>query len=529
MILKEEDQGQWSIINTKIEHTFPLRDGNTTKARLAVLKTRKMDGQRFPIHYQEYGINGSQITTEQDVQMSRMLWEVHRSKLLPYELLRKMTEINKAQMTGNPEIIETAKSSCESYIHLGFVEDYEITLTSKNVQILRHLMKTKRAIIVICGTEAGTSIGTDQKEGAICQRKGTYIRIGMLEVRVEKKKSIIRDYKEFLIYNETIFYPIENQLQATAYRIYYYKYHPPLRERINGINKFQSIFNGQANKLREPLILNCQTFDRERESMYRTRPVSLIEECRSIMHANSYTPMRVGVTFTTRYQEANLAIYHQEYLVQGNQTDVTFPQYGDKVYGRNKELLSPLEYRYTDIRIKAYKAVVSTKILKTILGNTTNESTQRTTPGIKKIQRIKNKISKPIFVIIIAGTLATLVAIAGINLHLYYRRYQRRKRDYRKRKLTGGKTYTPPKGPQNLIQTEIEREIEENTQARTDHELRDIATRDGTLIGSTNLPRMSTRLRTLQYPEFQRSMWAINDETITPRFGHRPNTIGTFV
>jgi len=259
VILKEGHYGQFL---PRGKYSLPLRNPGNPKARLAILKTRHKDGHRFPIYYQEYNINGSLVTMDDSVQMSNMLWEVHRAELPPYELLRELREINRTLVDKKIRLAATTEPNYESYVHLGFAKDYEITITPRNFQVLRHLKKEKRVIIVICGTEEGTSVGRDHPEGTICRRNGTYIRIGMLEVQVEKKKAVIKDYREALIYDETIFYPVINQLKAIAYRIYYQKYHRILREQINLINQFQSLDNGQANKLRDPLIINCHFLTR---------------------------------------------------------------------------------------------------------------------------------------------------------------------------------------------------------------------------------------------------------------------------
>jgi len=183
MILKEGYQGQWSTIDTKAKHTFALRGGNTTKARLAVLKTRKMDGQRYPISYQEYVITGTQVIAGSSNIMLPMLWEIYRPKLPPYELLQTKTEINKTSLMGWRKTSRSTENNIESYRHLGFVEDYKIMVTSKRVRIERYFLEVSHQLIMLCITETGTVEGTVHGNQGICERNGTYTRIGLMEVR----------------------------------------------------------------------------------------------------------------------------------------------------------------------------------------------------------------------------------------------------------------------------------------------------------------------------------------------------------
>jgi len=205
------------------------------------------------------------------------------------------------------------------------------------------------------------------------------------------------------------------------------------------------------------------------------------------------------------------------------------PKYADRVYEENRDHLNPMENTFTDLNLKPLNIEESPTTTTRITGRSTKIMRQETTQKIIKIQKVRSQTGSVVLALIISVTLATLITMVILNLYKHYQQYVQRKRRIRKQKLARGINYTPPKGPQNLIKLEIKKEIEDDTQERIDRKLRGTVAREGTPIELTNLPRMLTRLRTLQHLEFQIPMWAIKDEAITPWFGHRPNTIGTFV
>jgi len=209
--------------------------------------------------------------------------------------------------------------------------------------------------------------------------------------------------------------------------------------------------------------------------------------------------------YTTKYNEDYVVAYYQEYLIRGNEIREVSPQYEDEIYQQNHKYLTPMEYLFPRIKpALPAKPLIIEPITEQIIRKITTKSKPPqniTANSLKETAKVATMTGN--FILIIVLSAVGILLLSCINMRLCYRQWQRRKKKARTKKLTGGRQYEAPEGPDDLIPESIKHEIEYDTQARIERELRDIITRIPNPYEVPYVLRETVELNGLNYAEIR--------------------------